>query len=255
MPTQNYGTFFSYILPNKLNYWIWIQAMVMAAGMLFWGWSPFYVVMAYFLETIIIGLLHVVKMATVLKKGNAQKEAVLFDRSDSMNHGGAILFFMFHYFFFVAIQSVFVFGMFKKYLPASKQAFSLIGNYGWLFSQPEFQLIFAILALSHISIALRDWFMPEKYHQYTLKNLFMQPYIRILVQQFVVILAGFFFILSTEGYAAALLVIGLRVLSDTLLIGVKQSTLLKEKLVKHMLKNDGVKEKEIREQLDALLDF
>lgn len=83
----------------------------------------------------------------------------------------------------------------------------------------------------------------------------MQPYIRILVQQFVVILAGFFFILSTEGFAAALLVIALRLISDTLLIGIKQSPVLKEKLVKHMLKNDGVKEKEIREQLDALLDF
>lgn len=255
MPTQNYVSFLSYILPYKFDYRIRTQAMVMAAGMLYGGWSPFYVVIAYFLETIIIGLIHVVKMQTVLQKGHARKEAVMLNKFENMNHWGAILFFMFHYFFFIAIQSIFAFVLFDKYLPTDNEAFGLIDNYTWLFSQHEFELIFGILAVSHIGIALREWFIPEKYHTYTLKNLFMQPYIRILVQQFVVILAGFFFILSTEGYAAALLVIGLRVLSDTLLIGVKQSTLLKEKLVKHMLKNDGVKEKEIREQLDALLDF
>ena len=84
--------------------------------------------------------------------------------------------------------------------------------------------------------------------------MFVQPYIRILIQQFVVILSGFFFILSSEGYAAALLVIGFRLLTDTLLIGVKFSEPLKEKLITYLLKNEGVQEKEIREQLDAMLD-
>ncbi len=82
--------------------------------MLYGGWSPFYVVIAYFLETIIIGLIHVVKMVTVLQKGHAQKEAVILNKFDNMNHWGAILFFMFHYFFFVAIQSIFAFALFDK---------------------------------------------------------------------------------------------------------------------------------------------
>ncbi|MCU0404201.1 MAG: DUF6498-containing protein [Chitinophagaceae bacterium] len=254
MSPKNYSSIFSYILPGRQNYWIWAQALLMMTGILFWGWSPFYVVMAYFFETIIIGLIHVAKMLTVLSRGSTQKMAVLENKHDTMNHGGAILFFLFHYFFFVAIQSIFVFAMFQKFLPAGNEAFGLIGNYKWLFTQPEFILVFSILAVSHLGIVVRDWFIPEKYHTYTLKKMFIQPYIRILVQQFVVILSGFFFILSSEGYAAALLVTGFRLLTDTLLIGVKLNEPLKEKFITYMLKNDGVQEKEVREQLEAMLD-
>lgn len=243
------------MLPGRANYFIWLQAVIMLTGLLVLGWDPFYVVMAYFFETILIGLIHVVKMIVVWRKSPAQWEAHLASPHDNMLHVGSIIFFLFHYFFFIGIQSVFVFAFFESRLPAGADAFHVFSNYGWLLRQPDFLLMAAIQAFTLVGIAIRQWWLPGKYRSYTLKKMFMQPYLRIVVQQLVAILAGFFFIVFMQGFAAALLVILLRVVADTGMLALANSPGLKQAAINYMLqKNETVSRPQMQEQLEAMLD-
>lgn len=240
-------------LPGKHNFWVWVQAIIMFTGLIWWRWSPLLVVMAYFFETIIVGIIQIAKMWTVWRYGREQEVAVKTDKHDTMNHIGAIPFFMVHYFFFIAIQSIFVFSFFGSEL-GSNDAFNLIDNYSILLSKPEFMLVFTIQAVTHIGMVARQWFLPGRYHFYTLKKLFIQPYLRIFIQQFVTILAGFFFIILNTGMAAAILLIVLRLLLDCLLLAARYDEGIKSSIVAYLSKDGDVKPKEIKEQVDAFLD-
>lgn len=240
-------------LPGRHNFWLWAQAIIMLTGLIWWGWSPLLVVMAYFFETIIIGILHIAKMLSVWRYGKEQQLAVRANKHDTMNHVGLIPFFMVHYFFFVGIQSIFVFSFFGKEL-GSRDAFGLIENYQLLLSKPEFLLVFAIQVATHTGILIRQWIIPARYHQYTLNKLFIQPYLRIFIQQFVTILAGFFFIILNTGIAVAILLIVLRLLLDCLLLAARHDEGRKNSLVAYLSKDGGVKAEDIKEQVDVFLD-
>ncbi len=240
-------------LPGKHNSWLWAQAIVMAIGVLWWHWSPFLVVMAYFFETIIIGITHVFKMWIVWRYGREQDAAANANTADTMYHVGTIIFFLFHYFFFVAIQSIFVFAFFGKEL-GSREAFHIIDNYAILLSKPDFLLVFAIQAVTHIGMVIRQWFIPKRYHQTNLKKLFAQPYLRIFIQQFVTILAGFFFIILNTGTAAAILLIVLRLFIDCVLLAARHDETRKNSLVDYLSKDGGVKKSDMKEQIDAFLE-
>ena len=242
------------LLPNRFNFLIWLQALIMLAGLFFFGWDPFYIVMAYFLETILIGIIHALKMWTVLKFSPEQHRAFQSDPKDSMNHGGIILFFLVHFYFFVAIQSIFVFVFFESKLPQGREPFSIFKNYAWLLSQPEFLMLFAIQAATLVGLTLREWFGMGRFKTYTLKKLFIQPYLRIFIQQFVAILSGFFFIILQQGFAAAILLILLRLAIDTFLISLNQKPESKEKAIRFLIRKKTGNEKDTREQLDAFLD-
>lgn len=242
-------------LPNRLNFWSWLQAIIMLTGLFVWHWSPLMVVMAYFIETIIVGCIHIVKMWVTFKYGHLQNIEKQSDPANTMNSWGVIPFFLAHYFFFIAVQSIFVFAFFESGFKAFRQPFNLFANYGWLFSQPDFLLLFGIQAATLVSMAIRDWFLPGKYHETTLKKLFLQPYIRIIVQQLVVLLSGFFFVITQAGYAAALLVIIIRLVLDILLIGMRNNNKVRDYLQRQLLKNKELTEKEVNEQLNALKEL
>lgn len=247
-------TFLKAILPGRANFFYWLQAAIMLTGLLWWGWDPFYVVMAYFFETILVGIIHVVKMILVLRYSPVQRQARAAHPHDDMLHMGTILFFLAHYFFFVAIQSVFVFAFFQKALPPGAEPFHILHNYGWLLRQPAFILLVAIQAFTLTGVAIRQWWLPGKYATYTLRTMFAQPYLRIVVQQFVAILAGFFFIVFQQGLAAALLVVVLRMVVDAGMQALGSQPALRRGVVQYLQKNDALSRKEVEEQVEAMLD-
>ncbi len=242
------------ITPNTHNMLSWMQALVMIAGLFWWGWSPLMVVMAYFFETIIIGVIHMVKMAIVLRWGDAQNREEQTNPKESLHHPGVILFFMVHYNMFVAGQSIFIFSFFSNKVPAFSSAFNIFENYGWLFRQQEFVLLFAIQGVTQLAYLIRNWLLPAKYKEQTMQAMFMQPYLRIFIQQFATIFAGFFFIFMQSGMAAAMLLILLRLMVDCLLVAARYHEKTKEKLVTIMLKNEKDGSTDAKKMVDSFLD-
>jgi hypothetical protein len=193
-------------------------------------------------------------MGVVLRLGKTQYLEEKTNPLNSMHHPGIIIFFMVHYYAFVAGQSIFIFSFFENKVPAFESAFNLIDNYRWLFRQPEFVMLFGIQAVTQVTYTIRNWVIPAKYHTQTLQGMFIQPYIRIFIQQFATILAGFFFIIMQSGFAAALLVVLFRLLVDSWLLAARHNEAAKEKLQKLILKNKEVNPEDLKKQIESFMD-
>ncbi|MFN3665459.1 MAG: DUF6498-containing protein [Sediminibacterium sp.] len=245
---------YKYFLPTGRNLFIWANSLLMLAGLFFFGWRPVIIVFAYVFETIIIGIIHLFKLWYVLKYGEAQNNHVASKDPRQINGYGIIPFFLVHYFFFIFVQSVFIFSAVGKSLPGlSSDAFNVFGNYKFLLSQTDMQLAFASIALANIGYTFRNFFVTGRYHKYTVNMLFMQPYIRIFIQQLVAILAGFFFFFKDGAMVAALLLIITRLVLDLYLQAIKYNAQARNKL-KEKLSAKGSKLQVTDEQLDLFLE-
>lgn len=219
-------------LPNKENLFIWLNALVMFTGLLFFNWRPAIIVFAYVFETIIIGIIHIFKLWSVLSWGSTQKNTPVSKDPRQMNGFGIIPFFIVHYFFFIFIQSVFIFSFMGSSIPGiSNDGFDVLGNYSLLLSQTDMQLAFACIVVTNTAQATRQFFIPQRYHDFTMQELFMQPYIRIIVQQFVSILAGFFFLLLNNGLSVAIVLIIVRSVIDLYLCALKHNSSMRQHLM------------------------
>jgi hypothetical protein len=213
---------------TKYNYLIWANAAFLIVLLLLDKADALTIVFAYFLETIIIGMLHVIKLWLCVKYG---KE----DTSKSQNGVsgfGIIPFFMIHYGMFVAIQSIFAFGFFDSKIPEIKSGFNLIENYSYLLSQEGIQIIVASLFITNLGYFYNNFLSQKKFKDYKPSSLFFKPYVRIFVQQFVVILAGFFFVITAADMAAALLLIGFRLIIDLSIVSIRKDSMPFESYVK-----------------------
>ncbi len=219
-----------------------------------------YIVFAYFMETMVIGLIHMVKLWATGKYGKPNRLSSGMN-SEGLTGWGGILFFAVHYFFFVFVQSVFVFAIFSIGGSQSMFAepFSVIENYKMLLQHTEMQLTLGIIAATQMLSAVRYFFAPRLFEQYSFNELFFQPYLRIFIQQFATILAFGVFIVAGGGKAAALILIVIRHLIDCLLVAARHSETVKEALVK-WLASSGKKNQpppsapeEISRSLDVFL--
>lgn len=215
--------------PDKANAFLWVNALCMLVGLFLLHWSAAAILTAYFFETIIIGCIHVIKMITVYGWSRKQKNIPPYKKTNT-NHITMIPFFMVHYFFFVFVQSVFMFLLLPGEVPGIKEPFRVIHNYTVLLQQPDTQQAVALLFFTNVVIALREFFVPQQYHRYTVGGLFVQPYVRIFIQQFVVILSGFFMFIPGATVGAVLLIL-IRLFVDLLLFAGATNKGNKEKLL------------------------
>ena len=158
-------------------------------GVWFEGWNASQVFLVYCLETVIIGLINVLKMACV---------TVFIKKTDVWQNGGAstmqsgwffIFFFIIHYGFFVFIQTQIFFSV-SGLIPGHtlmggySKIPSLLGNNG--------KLMLLIFIAYYTLQTFIDFFIKGNYKTISLGRLMFEPYIRIFVQQFVVILGSMF---------------------------------------------------------------
>lgn len=210
MTTTN-ASFWQACRPGPHNSLAWAHLLLMLGGLILYGWQPQVMVFAYFFETIIIGLLHLIKMGLAARLGpEADPEVARSYHSTGRQVGYYLLpFFLVHYFFFVFVQSVFVFAIFGRSVPGVtlNEAFQVPSNYWKLLQLPDMQLIVLIIFTTQVAYLLRYFIAPKRYQTADVSVLMMQPYLRIVVQQFVAILSGFFILFSSQGMAAAILLI------------------------------------------------
>lgn len=224
----------------------------MLAGLFFLRWSPMGIILAYSLETIVIGLIHVVKLFFVLQFGGRQKSERTAQPTE-YRHMGIIVFFVFHYFFFVGVQSVFIFAFLEHLDPAIKNAFNLAANFSYVLSKPDMVYAVIMIAFFQTSRAVRGFFLTGRYHTVTAQELFFQPYVRIFIQQFATIAMGFFMFIPGASVFGAVLLVLIRPGVDLVFYTLRSAPEAKAKMLN--LLNEKRQEKPLRaEQMEIFLE-
>lgn len=156
------------------------------------GWNALEVFVVYCLESVIIGLYNILKMSItsmVVKKADWTPES---DSPTMVSGPFFILFFLVHYGFFVAIQ-ISIFISFTGL--ESKLGVGNVWDFIWNFRKylsMNSQWLLLVFVISYGLILLKDFILNGAYKTANLGTLLFQPYGRIFIQQFTVIVGSLF---------------------------------------------------------------
>ena len=178
-------------------------------GVVFFGWTVSSVIILYWFENIVLGVINIARM-------------ILFSPAPGAPGADAdiakpvmIPFFTFHYFFFCAGHGIFVFSMFpdeQGYFPDSDIGGMLdtLWRAVEIFSTP-LALAALILAASHVLSFVVNYLGGNEYRRLDGRQLMMMPYGRIVVLHVTIIFGGF----ATMALGQPVWVIGILVLVKT----------------------------------------
>jgi hypothetical protein len=159
-------------------------------GVWYFNWNPAEVFMVYALETIIIGFFTLIKMGIVTL---VRKTDIWYNKGSTQLVSGLffMLFFMVHYGMFVAIQT----GMFITISGIGKEFH--LGFFEFFLHWPSYfkgDLLYMLLGffISYGFNLYWNFIRPGIYRNVPMMLLMFQPYERIFVQQFIVILGSMF---------------------------------------------------------------
>jgi hypothetical protein len=186
--------------------------LVPLAGVLFWGWSVSSVIVLYWFENIVIGVINVARMITFSPADESLASAVGASEEQlaaapaavknlnvaMLAHGAKfflIPFFVFHYFFFCAGHGVFVFSLFPDEAGyfAETGGIDMLGTLGRaieIFFTP-LALAAAVLAASHVVSFFVNYIGGGEFRRLDIRQLMMMPYGRIVVLHLTIIFGGF----------------------------------------------------------------
>ncbi len=160
------------------------------AGVWLWNWSPKEVFMVYALETVIIGLFTLLKMGIVTA---VRKKDIWYNGASRTKQHGLffMLFFLVHYGMFVAIQT----GLFLQVSGIGKSMHRGFFDFFLHWTQYLGRDAYYMLAGFFISYGFsmyRNFIRTSQYRTISMMQLMFQPYGRIFIQQFTVILGSMF---------------------------------------------------------------
>ena len=183
--------------------------LVPLAGVTWLGWSVGSIIILYWFENVIIGVVNVARMLT-LAPANAtvgtmiggpmsQTAAQSLGQLDAaaMVHGIKLFlipFFILHYFMFCAGHGIFVFSLFpdaRGYF-AEPEGMELIGTLGHaidIFATP-LAVAAAALAISHVVSFVVNYLGGGEYRRLDMQRLMTMPYGRIVVLHVTIIFGG-----------------------------------------------------------------
>ena len=225
------------------NVFILISSIYLLVLVILGHVSSLSILFVYFLETLIIGIFNALKIFWVLKYGKQKGKT-----PNPMGYG-IILFFLVHYGFFVAIQSVFGFSLFEMgEASIFKDPFHILENYSIVLRLEDIKYALPAIMFNHVGKFFADFIRNKKYAVFTASEIMFKPYVRIAIQQFVVILSSFFIIFDYAGIMAAILLILLRLFIDLALEAIRKDSKMLEALAEKMA-NDQVTKEEAKKQL------
>lgn len=174
---------------NNGDYLLIATNLIPLLGVWFMGWDPMLMFLVYVCETIIIGLYNVLKMlmATWVKKKD------IWENNGSRQYVSGyffILFFVVHYGFFVFVQMFLFFGasgIADKY----SAIFGSVAELQRIWQQPGIYALLSFIIMYGIR-TIHDFILTGEYRETSLMRLMFSPYLRIFVQQFVVIAGSIF---------------------------------------------------------------
>ena len=164
---------------KPVSAWVLVAAnIVPLLGVLFWGWDAFPLLLLFWMENVVIGVLNVLKM-------------LFADPADAALWAGKLFivpFFCVHYGIFTSVHGVFVLSFFggKKYaggLDVIENALAAARGY-------ELWPPIAVLAGSHLFSFLWNYFYRGEFRRARLAELMMKPYGRVIVLHVTILLGG-----------------------------------------------------------------
>lgn len=164
-------------------------------GVFFLGWSVFPILVLYWFENVVIGVMNVLRMATAQPASGISWFAKLF----------AIPFFCVHYGMFTFVHGMFVFALFG---PHGTKAMATIANFRDVVR--EYGLVWAVVVIttSHVVSFIWNYLRGGEFRNASINVLMSQPYARVMVMHFVVLGGGFLIAaLHEPRWAVALLVV------------------------------------------------
>lgn len=180
--------------------------VVPLAGVLWFGWRMFDVLMLFWMESVVIGVINLLRMAVRLFGAGELKGVVL------------IPFFTVHYFGFCAAHGlilVLVFG------PPGLSPAQVLGSSGFfeiirqLLSEPTLRWGLIAIAASHLFSFLANFLWAGEWRRTGIDVLMGAPYGRIMLMHVVLVIgAAIFMAIGQPIYALALLV-ALKILADS----------------------------------------
>lgn len=225
---------------------VWLTALFYIALIVIGRLSATEFVIVYALETIVIGIFHAIKMLTITFFSDSMK-------NDKGKGVGLTLFFLVHYGFFVFIQTTFFF----VFLSMGDDRISDSLGVSNFLNVLQFEGVQIALVLMIISHAFKFWFnfyKNKRYQEVELALYMFQPYVRIIIQQFVAIIPGFFIILGNGGYAVAVVLILIRTVVDIFLSQIKNDEKMFQKAVNFFMK-DYKKNNDKRLEEEKVIQF
>ena len=216
---------------SKTNNAILLNAVFLVALLLLGKADPMAIVFAYVFETIVIGLIHALKLFFIIRYDNVPGKI-----ETKLINFASIFFFLIHYGFFVAVQSVFLYTTFA--INDDRFSTSLNpNNFLVIFDLEGFYLVAFSIIITHLAEFYFNFIKNKKYLNQDFSSYFSKPYLRIFVQQFLAIIPFIFLFLSNYvGVIAALLLILIRTILDIYIDQIGKNPQKIKKLAKFLTK-------------------
>ena len=149
------------------------------AGVLFFHWQVFPLMLLYWLENVVVGLFNVLRTAFAVPGNPVGWAGKLF----------LIPFFCVHFGMFTFVHGVFVFALFggNKF----GNPFSLVSIVPHAIRQTRIELAVLSIIASHGISFLTNYLHGGEYRRATLQQLMSQPYSRVVVLHFAILGGGF----------------------------------------------------------------
>jgi len=150
-------------------------------GVLALGWEVFPLLLLFWIENVVVGVLNVARMLCVDPRDPASWAAKLF----------IVPFFCFHYGMFTAVHGVFVFSLFGGQGVARVRGLDVLGPA--MDAVREYGLEIAVLALaaSHLFSFLWNYLGRGEFRRVSLRTLMARPYGRVVVLHLAILGGGF----------------------------------------------------------------
>ena len=181
--------------------------LVPLAGVLWFGWRMFDVLMLFWMESVVIGAINLLRMAVRLFGAGELKGVVL------------IPFFTVHYFGFCAVHGLILVLVFSTPDTGLSPA-QVLGASGFfeiirqLLSEPTLRWGLIAIAASHLFSFLANFLWAGEWRRTSIDTLMGAPYVRIMLMHVVLVIgAAIFMAIGQPIYALALLV-ALKILAD-----------------------------------------
>lgn len=222
----------SSLLPAS-SYWLIAANVAPLAGVLLFGWSTFAIVMIYWCENVVIGVINVLKMicccpdpAAVERELQARAESpakrelaiqlrTLSKSAGLMHHVSKafmIPFFAFHYGMFCMVHGIFVVALLGGDEGMQHMSGSPLTVYGELFARAGQEGLWwavLVLAISHLFSFCTNFILGGEYRRTLVPQLMMQPYGRIVVLHLAILFGAFATMaLGSPIFILVLLVVG-----------------------------------------------